>query len=155
MAQVIKAPSSLKNGFRVFLSGSVEGKDWRAALMKKLKSQDIIFLDPRRDDWDSSWKKSKTDPKFSKQVNWELHGLEKADVIALYFDKASESPISLLEFGLFGRSGKMIVYCSKGFAHKGNVDIVCERYKIEQVDSMDKLAKSIISKYSKTGKKEK
>jgi len=154
MAQVIKAPARLENGFLVFLSGSVAGEDWRAALMTKLKDHPIIFLDPRRDDWDSSWKQTKDDPKFSEQVNWELNGLEKSNVIALYFDAASESPISLLEFGLFGQSGKMIVCCPKGFPHKGNVDIVCEKYAIEQVGSLDDLANGILARYSKKDKKE-
>ena len=154
MAKVIKAPADLVDGFLVFLSGSVAGDDWRAALMKKLKDNNMIFLDPRRDDWDSSWKQTKDDPKFSEQVKWELNGLEKADVIALYFDSASEAPISLLEFGLFGQSGKMIVCCPKGFPHKGNVDMVCARYNIEQVGSLEELAKGILSRNSKKEKKE-
>ena len=154
MAKVIKAPADLVDGFLVFLSGSVAGDDWRAALMKKLKDNNMIFLDPRRDDWDSSWKQTKDDPKFSEQVAWELNGLEKADVIALYFDSASEAPISLLEFGLFGQSGKMIVCCPEGFPHKGNVDIVCDRYVIEQVGSLEELAKGILSRNSKKEKKE-
>lgn len=150
MAKIIKAPAKLEDGFLVFLSGSVAGDDWRATLMNELKDQDIVFIDPRRDDWDSSWKETRDDPKFSEQVNWELDSLERADVIALYFGVESESPISLLEFGLFGQSGKMIVCCPEGFPRKGNVDIVCERYHIEQVDSVEDLAKGILSRYLKT-----
>lgn len=155
MTKIIKAPAKLQEGFLVFLSGSVAGDDWRGYLIKKLGEQDIIILDPQRDDWDSSWTETADNPKFREQVEWELSGLEKSNVIALYFDEASKSPISLLEFGLFGQSGKLVVYCPAGFAHKGNVDIVCERYNIEQVGSMDELVKSIISRYSKTDKKEK
>ena len=154
MSKTIKAPADLEDGFLVFLSGSVAGDDWRAALMKKMKDHDMIFLDPRRGDWDSSWKKTRDDPKFSKQVKWELSGLEKADVIALYFDAASESPISLLEFGLFAQSGRLIVCCPEGFPHKGNVDIVCDRYNIEQVGSLDELVEGILARYSKKDKKE-
>ena len=154
MSKTIKAPADLVEGFLVFLSGSVAGDDWRAALMEQMKDHDMIFLDPRRGDWDSSWKQTKDDPKFSEQVKWELSGLEKADVIALYFDAASESPISLLEFGLFGQSGKMIVCCPEGFPHKGNVDIVCDRYNIEQVGSLDEMVEGILARYSKKDKKE-
>ena len=49
------------------------------------------------------------------------------------------SPISLLEFGLHARSGKMVVFCPEGFWRKGNVDIVCERYGIPQVEEMEEL----------------
>lgn len=153
MAKIIKARSKLQEGFQVFLSGSVAGNDWRSALIKRLEDEEIIFLDPRSDDY-SSLKHAADDPKFHAQIEWELNGLERANVIALYFASTSESPISLLEFGLFGQSGRMIVCCMDGYKHKGYVDRICDRYEIEQVQTLDDLAKDILSRYSKTCKKE-
>lgn len=152
MSKIIKAPGKLEDGFLVFLAGSVAGDDWRGELMKIMADRPIIFLDPRRDDWDDSWRETADDPKFREQVEWELTGLEKASVIVLYFDSASESPISLLEFGLFADSGRMVVCCPEDFPSKGNVDIVCERYGIEQAASMDELVNGIILRFSKTDK---
>ena len=53
------------------------------------------------------------------------------------------SPITLLELGIHAKSRKLIVYCPEGFWRKGNVDIVCEKYNIKQVDSFEELKKAI------------
>ena len=76
---------------------------------------DIVIFNPRRDDWDSSWSQNKINPKFREQVEWELAALEKTNLIAMYFEPDTKSPVSLLELGLFARSGKMIVCCPEGF----------------------------------------
>lgn len=102
----------------------------------------MVVLNPRRDDWDSSWKQEKTDPQFSEQVNWELAAQEAVDVIVMYFDINTKSPITLLELGLFTDTGKVIVCCPEGFYRKGNVDIVCERYNVEQVKTVEELVKA-------------
>jgi len=55
----IQSPNELKtkDGYiSVFLGGSVEmGKavDWQKEVIKALKDKQIIFLNPRRNDWDS------------------------------------------------------------------------------------------------------
>ena len=114
-----------------------KAENWQQRLGKELK--DITVLNPRRDDWDSSWIQSINNPQFREQVEWELEAQEKADIIAMYFDKSTKSPITLLELGLFARSKKMIVCCPDGFWRKGNVDIVCKRYGIKQVDTINDL----------------
>jgi hypothetical protein len=48
-----------------------------------------------------------------------------------------------MEFGLHARSGKIVVYCPEGFYRRGNVQIVCEKYGIEIVPSLDKLAERV------------
>jgi hypothetical protein len=50
------------------------------------------------------------------------------DVIYMYLDPATKSPISLLEMGIYCQTDKLIVCCPEGFYRKGNVDITCERY---------------------------
>ena len=69
-------------------------------------------------------------PNFYQQVMWELTSLEVCDLIVMYFDPKTKSPISLLELGLFARSEKIIVVCPDGFWRKGNVEIVCNFYNI-------------------------
>ena len=111
-----------------------------------LKDLDIVVLNPRRDDWDSSWKQNIDDPQFNEQVTWELSMIEQADVVALYLDPGTKSPISLLELGLAAFSGKLIVCCPEGFYRKGNVDIVCERYCVETASSLEDLIEKVREK---------
>jgi hypothetical protein len=49
-----------------------------------------------------------------------------------------------LEFGLFARTGKMMVCCPEGFWRKGNVDIVCERFNIPQKSNLDEIIKELL-----------
>ncbi len=62
----------------------------------------------------------------------------------MYFDPNTKSPISLLELGLYAASDKLTVCCPEGFWRKGNVDIVCERYGVEQVDTIEEFAIQIL-----------
>ena len=117
----------------VFLAGSIDmGKadDWQTELTEYLKDVDCVVLNPRRKDWDSSWKQEMENDKFREQVEWELKGLEECGLIALCLTKDSKAPISLLEMGLHISDGKMIVFCPEGYWRKGNVDIVCERHGV-------------------------
>jgi hypothetical protein len=105
-------------------------EDWQSSMTARLADMDIVILNPRRDDWDATWRQSIDDPQFRGQVDWELDGLERARVIALWFVPESRAPISLLELGLTARSGKVVVGCPDGFWRKGNVEVVCERFGI-------------------------
>lgn len=151
----IQAPNDIKtkNGFiKVFLAGSIEmGKavEWQKEVINKLKDEPIIFLNPRRNDWDSAWEQKKTNPQFREQVTWELTALEAADVILMYFDPKTKSPISLLELGIHAKSDKLIVLCPEPFWRKGNVDIVCDLYDIKQVDSIEDFVTELKKKTKK------
>ena len=115
---------------KVFLAGSIEmgsAEPWQEQVVKRF-NENVVFYNPRRDDWDSSW--THDSPEFNEQVNWELDFLENTDIILMYFDPNTKSPISLLELGLFARQGKLIVCCPDGFWRQGNVRIVCERFRI-------------------------
>ena len=117
--------------------------DWQQHSINTLESFDIeeelTIYNPRRKDWDSSWKQEITDPQFNEQVNWELDMLEQATIILLYFQKSSLSPISMLELGLFSTNKKMMVCCEDGFWRKGNIDIVCQRNGIPMYTELDKM----------------
>lgn len=125
---------------KIFLAGSIEmgvAEDWQTRVEKELQGIDGYILNPRRDDWDSSWKQEISNPKFYEQVSWELTALDMSNLILMYFDPTTKSPISLLELGLHAKDNKMIVVCPEKFWRKGNVDIVCERYGIEVYESLD------------------
>ncbi|WP_438712074.1 nucleoside 2-deoxyribosyltransferase domain-containing protein [Aquimarina muelleri] len=148
---VIKAPEELtiNNQYSIFLAGSIEGDTatkWQDMVIENLSNEKGILLNPRRLSWDTSWKQEIENPKFKEQVTWELDALEQADRIIMYFDPATKSPISLLELGLFAKSGKLLVCCPKGFWRKGNVDIVCERYKVDQVNNLEELINEVKKK---------
>jgi hypothetical protein len=147
MATIIKAPARLQSGFSVFLAGSIEmgaAVNWQTRVEKGLEDCHVLIFNPRRDDWDASWIQSAENAQFRQQVEWELEGLEKASIIAMYFDPSTKSPISLLELGLFARRDNMIACCPEGFWRKGNVDIVCDRYRINQVATLEELVGKVI-----------
>lgn len=142
----IQAPNKLEDDGRVkiFLAGSIEmgkAEDWQKRVVTELTNYPIQFLNPRRDDWDSSWEQTIENKNFNEQVTWELNGLEASDFIILYFDPSTKSPISLLELGIHACSNpeKLVVLCPKGFWRKGNVDIVCKKYGVKQVKGWDEL----------------
>lgn len=123
----------------VFLAGSIEqgaAPNWQARVCAELSDVTGSALNPRRPDWDASWKQHKGAPLFREQVQWELDLLERADTIVMYFAPDTKAPISLLELGLYASSGKLVVVCPEGYWRKGNVDIVCERYGVTQVDDL-------------------
>src|SRR3990167_1048140 len=128
----------------IFLAGSIEmgkAENWQEKVVRLLADTDYILLNPRRPDWDSSWVQSIDNPKFREQVEWELEAMTVADKILMYFDPNTKSPISLLELGLHAKDGSLVVVCPEGFWRKGNVDIVCHRYGIAQVDTIEEAIK--------------
>jgi len=154
---VIKAPAKMEDKYKdrtkIFLAGSIEvglAEAWQESVTAKLETaieclakggrniaeDHFVLFNPRRDDWDSTWRQTRDDPQFHQQVTWELSSLKMADWILLYFDPATKSPISLLELGLHANSQKLVVVCPDGFWRKGNVDIVCDFHGIVQCDTL-------------------
>jgi hypothetical protein len=142
LAEIIFAPKPYtKTRPTIFLSGSIDAlpATWQSKITTSLSHLSITILNPHRPDWDSSWKESPDDPKFSEQTKWELDGMENADVMVAYFGENAKAPISLLELGLFARSGKVVVGCPKGYWKSGNVRMVCERFELKCVESVEEL----------------
>ncbi len=135
MAHVLKPVAPLDLGGRpaVFLAGSIEkgaAPQWQERVESALADLDVVVVNPRRDDWDSSWKESIHDPRFREQVEWELAAQERATLIAMYFAPGTQAPVTLLELGLAARGGKLVVCCPDGYWRKGNVEVVCARYNV-------------------------
>ena len=126
----------------IFLAGSIEmgsAEHWQLRAGRMLNEAGFTVLDPRRDDWDSSWEQSIDNEHFAKQVRWELEGLEKAKAVLLHFDPTTKSPITLLELGMLSQSkpNMTFVSCSPEFWRHGNVEIVCYSYKVPLFDNLD------------------
>lgn len=124
----------------VFLAGSIElglAENWQLVIGKWFLSMGWNVFNPRRTDWDSSWIQSYENPQFNQQVSWELNALDKSDVILMYLDPNTKSPISLLELGLHATSKKLYVVCPDGFWRKGNVEMVCSTYDIPLFNTLD------------------
>jgi hypothetical protein len=125
----------------VFLAGSIEmgaAEDWQSVVPKHFEDKaNLVFYNPRRDDWDSSWEQKESNPQFNYQVNWELDKLSKSSYIFMYFSPETKSPISLLELGMFAHYPGMIVCCPDGFWRKGNVEVVCSRFGIPIYNTLE------------------
>jgi hypothetical protein len=126
----------------IFLAGSIEmdrADRWQDRIISRFSNEDVVFLNPRRDDWDNSIEQTKDDLRFRQQVLWELDMLDQADLIVMNFQPLTVSPVSLMELGLFSGSGNMVVCCPEGYFRKGNVDIVCEWMRTNTVGSFKEL----------------
>ena len=134
---------------RIFLAGSIEmgvADNWQTRVAIDMSKYDVVLLNPRRDDWDSSWRQSINDPEFNQQVTWELDGIDGADIVIFYFDPSTKSPITLMELGLVAHSiGHIIVCCPDGFWRKGNVEMVCNRYHIPLFNSYYEMITRLIT----------
>jgi len=150
--RVINAPHpfDMKLGeISVFLAGSIEmGKAelWQDKMINQFSDvENVVFLNPRRPDWDNSWLCTKDSPPFREQVEWEQDGLlGVADTVFFYFSPGTVSPISLLELGecllahvYLKVPRKLIVVCPEGYSRKGNVDITTERWNLPVYESLN------------------
>jgi hypothetical protein len=133
--------------YAIFLGGSIEmntAEKWQDRLARELSycNDNLVLLNPRRDDWDSSWVQDPTPgTQFHKQVTWELDYQDDADVCVYYFDPSTKSPITLLELGCYGclNPDIVVVCCPTSFWRYGNVAMFCARHNITLVHSFDEL----------------
>ena len=128
-------PIEIKDGPRkIFLAGTIDNgdsKNWQEEICALLKCRnDIIVFNPRRIPWSDN-------NDIQEQIRWELKRLEESDIILMNILPGSKSPITLLELGLFARSGKLRVFCNDGFYRFDNVKITCETYHTELFTDKD------------------
>lgn len=71
--------------------------------------------------------------------------LEAAELAVFYFDPDTKAPITLMELGLaIGRGdNQIVVCCPEGYWRKGNVDVICDKYEITMLNSLEELSKHI------------
>ncbi|SPO01976.1 uncharacterized protein DNG_04649 [Cephalotrichum gorgonifer] len=151
-SQVVHAPSEEppRGAKSLFLSGGIcktDAADWRETLAASLSDLPVTIYNPDRPDWDSTWREDVDFAPYREQVLWELDKLDRADLVAVYFHPATQAPISLLEFGLFARvPGKVVVVCPVGYWKRGNVQIVCQKFGIEMLESIEELRGAVVAK---------
>lgn len=136
----------------IFLAGSIDmggAEDWQVQATKQIAAiestleREFIVMNPRRDNWDSSW--GQDSPELAHQINWELDAMELVDAVLFYLGPTTKSPVTMLEIGLqagqniAGFLNKSVVFCSPGFWRKANVDIVCETSRMIRVDNFEDL----------------
>lgn len=142
---LVRPPTVLKlplDGPSVFMAGSIDlGKsvDWQSELAEALADCPGTLLNPRRTEWDATWRGEADFAPFREQVEWELAAMEAAERIAFYFAPDSQAPVTLMELGLAARTGKAVVCCPAGYWRKGNVDVVCAKYGVPTVESLTAL----------------
>lgn len=138
---------------KIFLAGSIEmgtAEDWQYQVVESLKHRlkllpidfEVYIFNPRRNDWDSTWKQEAINPQFAQQVEWEIEHIEKSDIVAFHFQPGTLSPISLYELGLVSRESfriekRVIVHCPEGYFRKGNVDIYTQYYDMVECTSFE------------------
>jgi hypothetical protein len=137
MANIIYPPNKREDTcFTIFLAGTIDngaGPEWQQEVCREFKDYMVNFMNPRRLDWNNSVDPAKHGEWLEEQVNWELKHLENADLVVMFIAAGSKSVISLLELGLICKNPNVVVCCEDGFYRKGNVDIVCRRYRTKQV----------------------
>jgi len=158
----IKAPHRWRGSCArplAFLAGSIEmggAPPWQRDVVRALRREPGTILNPRRDDWDSSWEQRADNPQFREQVEWELDGMCRADVVLMWFAPGTKSPITLLELGLSSANRGLIVGCPDGFWRSGNVHIVCERMGVPMVKTTSdlvSLAKAMMPAHARSSRK--
>ena len=74
MEEIMKEikPPKMANmeGVSIFLAGSIEmgvAEDWQSYVAEKMQGFECTLLNPRREEWDSSWMQEQGEDKFNEQ----------------------------------------------------------------------------------------
>jgi len=137
--------------FNVFTAGSIEmGKavKWQSLMAQLLSDLPITVCDPRRPnrDWNPAMARVPDEAGLTgmqAQIDWELDAQDQADVICFFFDVDTNSPVSLLELGLFAKSKKVVVCCDARYHKWDNVKATCERYKIPFAETFEEFVPKV------------
>lgn len=130
MTEVVIVPNRMygfdSEAYRVFLAGAIDmGKapDWQNEVIACLQGyNNMAIFNPRRKNDDY------TPDTLDEQIEWELRELDQADCVFLWFPHESFAPVSMLEAGLFWKSGKLILGAEQGFYRRRNLEITTRHY---------------------------
>lgn len=140
----------------IFLGGSIEmGKavDWQKDFVQKAKERegklfwspyDWNICNPRRDDWDNTWKQTIEDANFYQQVSWELTYLRRCNIKVFYFAEGTVSPITLFELGLHSQDPNTYICAHPDYLRRGNLEVYCHMYDKPLYSSLDEVISKII-----------
>jgi len=140
MAQVVVAPNQYPHeGFKVYLAGAIDmgdAENWQQDVISRFAGiEEMVLLNPRRSKF--------TDAMEQAQIEWELEAMDDADLIFMWFPKESEAPISLLEMGLYLRSGKLLLGVEVGYYRQRNIELTARRYNVTVFYSLDDLVQQV------------
>lgn len=150
----IDAPSTRKpiNGsLKVFIAGTIDcdkgSVDWQHDICRKItrvnnNKQSVTIYNPRREEFPDNGS-----AEVRRQIKWEHEHMDDADLIIMNILEDSQSPISLMEIGMYAQSGKLHVFCKKGFYRYDNVEMVCKKYHIplHNTNDNDKIVQFILN----------
>lgn len=160
--QYMKQVANSSNKVTIFLAGTIEmgaGIKWHRQVAEQIyhvlsakikdnaKMPELEFYNPRRT-------KDFTPEMETPQIKWEQEHLASADYIFMYIQPDSKSPISLLEFGEFIKSGKLYVYCEPTFYRYSNLALTAafnqqaDHVLNTTTSAINKLCDAIASKVS-------
>ncbi len=144
MVKVVTAIDSVDvPGFKVFLAGAIDmgnAVDWQSKVIDILSPHDeMVLINPRRPNF--------TADTLDEQIHWELHALEIADAILMWFPREAKAPISFFETGLYLQSGKLVLGAEIGFYRRRNLEITAERYSVEIAPTIQFLCLTIARLY--------
>lgn len=128
----------------IFLAGTIDNgssRNWQKEFETRLETinPNFVIFNPRRDNWETNPDKKE----LRYQIQWELSHLDKSDVIIMNILGNSQSPISLLELGLYVTQQKgMFVICPKSFYRYDNVFLTCAKYKIPLFETEEEFFKA-------------
>ena len=148
----VQSPNSIdvaSPALRIFLAGSIDSgmaEDWQSPVVDRLRDLDVVVFNPRRGAWTPGTSLESEPEELRRQINWELDAIERSDLMAFYFATGTKSPISLLELGLIAGRKQAVVCCPPGFWRKTNVDVICDRFDIQQAHSLEDLVDEIKEK---------
>jgi hypothetical protein len=150
----VKAPGDYDTSrYTIFLAGAIDqgkAEDWQKTVSEALSEFEITILNPRRDDWDSSWVQSADNAQFAQQVVWEYNAMENSDMIVFVFTKDSKAPITFYEFGRFANEKDTLLCVEEGFYRQGNLDIYAGLDKIpiyHNLEAMIEDLKAVLSEH--------
>ncbi len=140
----------------IFLGGSIEmgeARDWQKEFVEKFTKikeegywdgREWSICNPRRDDWDNTWKQTIKDPNFFQQVSWELTYLDRCKHKVFYFAENTVSPITLFELGIFNTHREVYICAHPDYLRRGNLEVYCHMYHETLFSSLDEVIKEIL-----------
>lgn len=125
--------------FRIYLSGSSTGFDWQDRFISTLTNLPVDVFTPLHPIHATP---------HSQAFEWEMDHMSIANVIAFYFSPDDLCASALLSLGMYANTDKIIVCCPEGYQRKQDVDALCHREDIMQVDCLDTLISATTSRIS-------
>lgn len=80
---------------------------------------------------------------FNGQVNWEVDGIDEADVVFIFIDPATKSIVTFGEFYYIlgqlkaGVHRDVIIVCPHGYWRRGNIEVMCNRFGLKLHETLE------------------